>query len=169
MLRRLIQPHSWEDSLEGVLYELNLSPLVAVEPDGSQAQMLIAKTLLMLPKTVRDRVLYLDRVRFIGTPGVYGQYEMSVCQPHSKPKPTHEIFLDFTAMKSMTEKNKMATIAHEIAHFILGHAVTPENPCWPKKHYVKERKADDLCEKWGFGRAYKTYEDKGRRLSGRRP
>jgi Zn-dependent peptidase ImmA (M78 family) len=46
------------------------------------------------------------------------------------------------------EKNKeMNTIAHEIAHFILGHYRVEVGS-------EAERKADDLCEKWGFRRCY---------------
>lgn len=50
-------------------------------------------------------------------------------------------------MKNMAEKGIMSTIAHEIAHHELGHHSSTSNP-------DAEKKADDLCEKWGFDRAY---------------
>jgi len=138
----------WRNSLEGVLYELYLSPPAATKAD-IQIEHLIARTLLKLPKKIRERVLYEYAVRFIAIGReTHGHFLMSVCQPHSEPKPMPEIFLHFSAMRRMSEKRKMATIAHEIAHFILGHGSLA-----PSEENV-EKKADDLCEKWGFGRAY---------------
>ena len=44
----------------------------------------------------------------------------------------------------------MTIIAHEIAHGVLNG---------PKLGLKKaEQAADDLCEKWGFGRVYMSYE-----------
>ena len=56
------------------------------------------------------------------------------------------IILNFQEMK---KGHEMDTIAHEIAHFILGHNK-------PKKRSDGkiEREADNLTEKWGFKRAY---------------
>lgn len=54
-----------------------------------------------------------------------------------------------------TESDMMDTVAHEVAHFILGHyrgSIDSD----PKD----ERRADDLTEKWGFKRAYKESEYK---------
>ena len=52
----------------------------------------------------------------------------------------------------------MDTVAHEVAHFILGdysgNLLVPKRP----KGYKPERAADDLTEKWGFRRAYKSYD-----------
>ena len=47
----------------------------------------------------------------------------------------------------MDEEDKKSIVAHEVAHFILGHHKTGGGP-------EKEREADDLIEKWGFKRAY---------------
>ena len=52
----------------------------------------------------------------------------------------------------LDEEEMRITVAHDIAHFILGHHKNggggPE----------KEKEADDLIEKWGFKRAYQSYE-----------
>lgn len=63
------------------------------------------------------------------------------------------IVLDFSRMKKLSIHNKMSTVAHEIAHFILGHK---------KEDYdsESERKADNLIKKWGFKRTYKESEYK---------
>ncbi len=57
------------------------------------------------------------------------------------------IFLNFA--HRMSKKGKMTTIAHEIAHGVLNQ---------PNGGPRAERAADDLCEKWGFGRVYESYE-----------
>jgi len=55
------------------------------------------------------------------------------------------ILLNFTAMEKMSETAKMSIIAHEIAHFVLGH----QKP----NIKVSEEEADDLITKWGFKRS----------------
>ena len=50
-----------------------------------------------------------------------------------------------------SDESKMTTIAHELAHLRLGDDdLFESNP-------GGERAADDLCESWGFGRAYQDY------------
>ena len=56
-------------------------------------------------------------------------------------------------MDKELESRKMDVIAHEIAHFVLGHHKL-ENCSNPKN----EKEADDLIEKWGFKRVYKEYK-----------
>jgi hypothetical protein len=48
-----------------------------------------------------------------------GQTEPLYCPPHSEPKTGYEIYLNFPAMKKWSDRRKMDTIAHEIAHVIL--------------------------------------------------
>ena len=50
-------------------------------------------------------------------------------------------------MKDLSDNLKMNIIAHEIAHFVLGHHLNPKG----KK---SEEEADDLIAKWGFDRCY---------------
>jgi len=131
----------WENSIEGVLYELHTIGDATV--DDQKDKILIAKTLLKLPKKIKRKVLDADILfilpRAVGTLGRL-QTPLSF---------QDFIILNFSHMKRGTE---MDCIAHEIAHFVLGH-----------KNFVDsgsnaERKADDLTEKWGFRRAYKTYD-----------
>jgi len=65
------------------------------------------------------------------------------------------ILLNFALMKNegKTDSDMMDTVAHEVAHIILGH------------HDIKghddpagEKAADNLTEKWGFKRAYNNYK-----------
>lgn len=63
------------------------------------------------------------------------------------------IILVLHLCEDKTDQKKMTTIAHEIAHVLLGHADVAT-----MKSISEEREADDLCEKWGFGRAYESYE-----------
>jgi len=107
---------------------------------------LIGKTLLKLPKKVREKVL--DAVCFIIT----GDAEGTVFKFHLPVEKTFSfILLNFTLMKEKIEDEKMRTVAHEIAHFILGHGIDSKGG---KK---AEKTADDLIEKWGFKRAYQSY------------
>lgn len=59
------------------------------------------------------------------------------------------IILNFSEMEKdrLSESRMMDTIAHEIAHFVLGHLIAGGAE--------QEREADNLIEKWGFRRAYK--------------
>ena len=62
------------------------------------------------------------------------------------------IFLNMRGRRS--RKRKMTTIAHEIAHVYLGHSDTRTEA----NGATCESAADDLCESWGFGRAYANYQ-----------
>jgi Zn-dependent peptidase ImmA (M78 family) len=59
------------------------------------------------------------------------------------------IILNFAAMEGKSEREKMAIIAHEIAHYVLGHH-KPSCSVADKA----EKEADDLIEKWGFPATY---------------
>jgi hypothetical protein len=166
----------WENSIEGVIDELKVfgAETVAEQEDVY----LIAKTLLKLPKEVREKVL--DEVCFIIADEVEGTiFRMDIStevwrrlfaplreeegDPLVKLSAFEEmlnktdmripfIILNFAAMRGKSEADKMNTIAHEIAHFILGH-----NGYNPRERNV-EKETDDLIEKWGFKRKYKNYE-----------
>ena len=58
------------------------------------------------------------------------------------------IILNFALMEreGYSEEDMKAAIAHEIAHLALDHDF--------QKRGDYEKEADDLCEKWGFKRAY---------------
>lgn len=160
----------WEDSIDGVLYDLGVLGDVTTEDENNKV--IIAKTLLKLPKKIRrkisDEVIFIlmtvsgtvYKVRFtkiikkkefkemIENEGKKENYLIEIEQPL--------IYLNFD--NRMKEEQKMNTIAHEIAHFILGDY--PGNFPAPKrpKRYNIEKAADDLIKKWGFNRVYKSYK-----------
>lgn len=150
----------WDDSLEGVLYNLRIwgEATTADERD----KILISETLLKLPKKVRQKVLaevvfillradaitdtlfFTKRINKKRLKKVNNDYIIEVTQS--------VIMINFSHIGKRSKKYKMSVIAHEIAHFILQHDL-------PDNHSKnKEKEADDLSEKWGFVRAYKSYK-----------
>jgi len=149
----------WKNSVEGVLYDLSIIGDRLLDDDGDKV--LIAKTLLKLPDKIRKKVL--DKVLFVimracGTVenlklSKVAKKEEFEFEAEKMSKVTIEqplVILNFSEMKNGSE---MDTIAHEIAHFILGHHINQSNP-------NNETEADDLVEKWGFKRAYGTGGEK---------
>lgn len=157
------------NSIEGILYRL--STFGDATTSDVKDKIVIAETLQELPKEVREKVL--DEVLFIimravGTAGKlvlpYRIYEKDIEEKRIGKTgiiggclEIPIIVLNFSVMRkpSTFEGNskeyRKSTVAHEIAHFILGHLNMADDP-------KKERKADDLTEEWGFKRAYKSYE-----------
>lgn len=152
---------NWRNSIEGVLYNLSIGGNTMV--DDRKYELIIAKTLLKLPKKVRNKIL--DESHFIITGGTLGTTGMIRKTAIIKTYPEKEIalptatveirliILNFSAMETgkMSESSMMDVVAHEIAHLILKHYGSSSDP-------KGERKTDDLVEKWGFKRAYKSYE-----------
>jgi hypothetical protein len=151
----------WENSVEGILY--NLSTWGDVTDKDEKDKQIVAKTLERLPKRVREKVL--NEVTFVFTASHYGTLQKlrfsrfikkedfeKMGDGYTFVEETVAIYLNFS--RSKKESFHMDTTAHEIAHFINGDADTPKRP----KGYNAERAADDLTEKWGFKRAYKSYE-----------
>jgi hypothetical protein len=166
----------WENFIEGIIDELKVFGAETVTEQ--EDVYLIAKTLLRLPKEVREKVL--DEVWFIITDEVEGtifRMDISTEVWRRLLAPLREeegdslvklsaleemlnktnmkipfIVLNFAAMREESEVDKMNTIAHEIAHFILGH------DGYDPRERNMEKEADDLIEKWGFKRKYKSYE-----------
>jgi len=143
-------------SLEGIHYELKVLPEYQDE-----SKKIIAKTIEKLPGDIIDRIL--DEATFVVmddkgcVSDLYfiksecelkkevigkGKYKTTV---YSFTIPA--IFLDLNKHKN--DDGRMDTIAHEIAHVILGHGSLKEGE---DKNY--EREADDLSESWGFNRFY---------------
>jgi hypothetical protein len=149
----------WVSSLKEILDNLSIFGAEAVEDE--QYEVLIAKTIQRLPKDVGEKVL--KEVNFIVAGGVDGTgFSMNILNavigedPSVKPSTTRKaylkvplILLNFANMRERSEEEMMSTIAHEIAHFILGHFDDIH-----KSSKDKEKEADDLIEKWGFKRAY---------------
>jgi hypothetical protein len=135
------------EEIKEIIERVVILPLTATNDSDDVLQ--ICEVISKLPTRVRERVL--DEVDFYLMPGVLGQTEKMFCPSHNEDKVQWSIFLNFNEVRN--DKRKRTTIAHEIAHFILRHDTGRA-----KRHDSAERKADDLCEKWGFGRAYKNYD-----------
>ncbi len=133
-----------ESSVERIVYDIKI--FGDTSPKSKKYKILIAKALLKLPIKIRRRVL--KDVLFIITDGYAGTiFKLKII----KPKILNFIILDFNAQKNESKNLILSGIAHEIAHFILEHDT--------KNSSLKdEKEADDLCEKWGFKRVYKSYE-----------
>ena len=163
----------WEDSVDGVLYDLAV--VGDVTEVDEESRFLIARTLLKLPKNVRRRVL--EEVTFViageacGTLVELnlGAYVMDRLVKSGKIDPRNKassvtysdllnmnislplIILNFAAMEGKSEREKMAIIAHEIAHYVLGH-----HKPFCSGGDKAEKEADDLIEKWDLPPAHGT-------------
>ena len=154
----------WENSLEGILY--NLSTWADATQQDEKNKIIIAKTLQRLPKRIREKVLsevvFMSMtacgtlVKFRYSKIVRKEEFREIGGAYAVAMETVVIFLNFHNKHS--EKYHMDTVAHEVAHFILGDYTgnfpEPKHP----KGYNAENAADDLAEKWGFRRAYKSYD-----------
>jgi len=119
--------------------------------------LLICKVLKKLPKGIREKII--NEVMFLHTV-TWGTVMCLHLQKSLNEKEIKEkeaefkkaiILLNFKGVRK--EENKMSTIAHEIAHIILGH-----HEIEGSTDKYKERQADDLTEKWGFKRNYTSYK-----------
>ncbi len=139
----------WENSIEGILYDLQMIGDATVEDDRNK--ILIAKILIALPEEIRNKVLSEVLFVLLEVYGIAGCLSIPVpkgCKNIEQPF----ILLNFSLIEKQSENCKKDFIAHEIAHFILGHHKSMTyDP-------LAERKADDLVEKWGFNRVYNDYE-----------
>ncbi len=127
---------------EDILKIYDAMNVLGAEVQGDQYFIgLIATTLHQIPEETREKVL--SEVLFIVCGGISGEYFPLYVNNRSI---VHCILLNFCEMRKLSESETMTVIAHEIAHYILGHRI--------RGGKSREIEADDLCEKWGFGRAY---------------
>ena len=125
-----------------------------VIPEGMTERGLIATTIHYLPPKVRDSLIF-GGPTFLIMQGYQGYYVEVPCSPHHEEKIWELIALNFTTMKDLSTEEQMDVVAHEIAHYVLGHHVpTVKNPVSQEEEKRREIEADDLCEKWGFRRGY---------------
>lgn len=156
----------WENSLEGILYDLQ--PWGAVMVEDEKTTLAIAKTLMRLPYKVRRNVL--EEVTFIFTSawgtGLTLHFQKLINKKDFKQFRIGEQYhaevivpaIILNLPEGTAEAERMDTIAHEIAHFILGHFhAGGELIRKGQRERTGEREADDLTEKWGFRRCYKSY------------
>lgn len=130
-----------EKLLEQIWYDLAIQGDVLKENDYHR--LLIVETLARLPQDIREKAF--EEIMFIITSeGVCGTY---FCLHFYEPKVQSFILLNFSELKGEDKPRVMSTIAHEIAHFILGHKTITLGS-------QSEDEADTLIEKWGFERAY---------------
>ena len=137
-------------SLEEIHCALSLHGGVVVSDD--RYVQLIVRTLHQIPKRTRNTILAKVHFMMVGedTHGYPVEYSI---RPSTKEIKMRFIVLNFCAMKKEKDSEIMTTIAHEIAHCVLG------DYNGALQHTQRsEQKADDLAEKWGFGRAYKDYQ-----------
>ena len=129
----------WKNSIEGI--SDSLSQFGDEVRDDNYTGM-VCKVLQQLPKSIRQKIL--EEVHFIIVgKALYGTVFQMNLLPSEKETILYFIILNFGAMVKLTEKETMFTIAHEIAHHILGHYPGSSDP-------DSEKKADFLAEKWGF-------------------
>jgi len=152
------------DSFESIYQELEVFSGSTTDDDRTHG--LIVKTLLRLPYDVRektiDEVLFIfgsnkGEVLTISFPVVITKDKFQSIGKNYITRITQPvIMLNFE--KDDTDAVKMNAIAHEIAHFYLGHLDRRDNMDAYVPERTEERQADDLAEKWGFERSYKTYK-----------
>jgi Zn-dependent peptidase ImmA (M78 family) len=143
-------------SLEGVFDNLSVWGETTIEDERNRV--FIAKTLLKLPAKVRRKVL--DEVIFVHTTAHGTIFKGLFTKPLDekelrKVKKDQSVSIENSLIilnfKGVKDSEKMDIIAHEIAHYILGHDTIGN------EDEDSEKTADDLTEKWGFKRAYKSY------------
>lgn len=136
--------------LDQISYDLQSFGDTTVWDDGRRN--LVVETLARLPEEVRDKVL--DEAVFILAGEAYGTLFPVVV---NYPREFCFVILNLASTRKWDDFRFMSMVAHEIAHFTLGVMGLTSDP-------LAERKADDLCESWGFKRSYRSYK-KFERLS----
>jgi Zn-dependent peptidase ImmA (M78 family) len=142
----------------------NMTVIGDATTDDEKDQIIIAKTLQKMPKKIRERILREVIFFIMKACGTVTQLFFTRVIKEEDVKKTGSgfvvaieqpvIMLNFSNMKK-SKSYQMSAVAHEIAHYILGDYLgSPKK----KKDKKAERHADDLIEKWGFKRVYKSYE-----------
>jgi len=134
------------DLLERIDYDLCVYGDATVE--SKKHRFMILKTLVRIPEDVREKILG-NVVFIVATEGVRGT-TFSFDLKYAFPETLFFIILNFGEMKDDSESEISGSIAHEIAHCLLGHSIMSGGR-------KAEMNADDLIEKWGFERAYKDH------------
>lgn len=141
----------YENSIDGIAENINIEGSY-VEED----RRIIAETLLKLPH--KDRINTLEEVVFVYMEDLYGLATGFVHTIRVKKDVFEQLREDYITQvekpliilnfnRKIARSKKIEIIAHEIAHFILGHYRFINH-----SRLDKEEEADDLIEKWGFKR-----------------
>ncbi len=148
---------------QGLLKEIfdRLPSVADVIEKDQENSMYISKTLVRLPKSIRERVL--EEVAFVHTAArgtvsrVLFRKDIESDEDLEEIKKGKCVFIEQSLiilnLKYVKNTQKMDVIAHEIAHYVLGHDDPYHTGTWQED----ERAADDLAERWGFNRSYKDY------------
>lgn len=133
-------------SLKGILEDLTYFPGAVSDDD----RLLVAQVIQRLPKRIREKVLdSRNGASFVlSNPGVLGN-TMELYFP-TEDYLGARWFIFLCLSHRLSRKRKMTVIAHEIAHFVLKRSTGSGREA--------EKAADNLCQKWGFGRTYKNYD-----------
>jgi len=150
-----------ENSLEGILPHLRIWGEAATEDKTNKG--IIAETLLKLPYKVRMETLSEVVFVIVTAHGLTTKATFPIVLSKGDIKQKGDtyqttiehplIVLNFKTR--MSKSRKMDTIAHEIAHFKLGHHKVRN--LTNQRKIINEKKADDQAEKWGFKRCYEDY------------
>ncbi len=148
----------YENSLEGILQHLRIWGEAATEDKKNKG--IIAETLLKLPYKIRMETLSEVVFVIVTAHGLTTKATFPIVLSKGDIKQKGEtyhttiehplIVLNFKTR--MSKSRKMDTIAHEIAHFKLGHHKVRN--LTNQRKIINEKKADDQTEKWGFKRCY---------------
>jgi len=151
----------YENSLEGILQHLRIWGEAATEDKNNKS--IIAETLLKLPykvkmETLCEVVFVIVTAHGLTTKATF-PIVLSKGDIKQKGDTYHSIvehpLIVLNFKKRMSKSRKMDTIAHEVAHFILGHHKVRN--LTDQRKIINERKADDQAEKWGFKRYHEDY------------
>ena len=151
----------YENSLEGILQHLRIWGETATEDKENKG--IIAETLLKLPYKVRMETLSEVVFVLVTAHGLTTKATFPIVLSKGDIKQkgkTYQTTIEHPLIvlnfkKRMSKSRKMDNIAHEIAHFILGHHKVRN--LTNQRKIINERKADDQAEKWGFKRCYEDY------------
>ena len=160
MDKEKIKKRNEEEIIYDKLNVLNETPI-----EDTKYIAFIVKTIQRLPIRIRKKVL--NNVRFIlinaTTYGACRGLNFSEIVKNVRKiekgylvrKRIQLILLNFYAMEQRKKSKEyiINVIAHEISHYILGHSDISK-----RGRPNNERDADNLIEKWGFKRFYKTYK-----------
>lgn len=151
----------YENSREGILQHLRIWGEAATEDRENKG--IIAETLLRLPYKIRMETLSHVVFVIVTAHGLTTKATFPIVLSKGDIKQEGKTFqttiehplIVLNFKKRMSKSRKMDTIAHEIAHFILGHHKVRN--LTNQRKITNERKADDQAEKWGFKRRYEDY------------
>lgn len=134
-------------TLDQINYDLKIEPQNYAEIHRS----LLVETIARLPRRVQEKICDDGPVFLLVSNSAPG----ASTELWTHPKGPY-ILLNFSGVmvNGRNRRRLQQAIAHEIAHYILKHWQVYAPKSKVKTGRRIEAAADNLCEKWGFGRAY---------------